>query len=327
VHALDRAPADMAIFRPDETTEQSLTGKVMARGLSDERAGAHYVIVDGVDGRVHYAEVPDDTDSAVATGAIVRIGSPARTIREVDRTVEAVAQRNQGIYSPENHRAFDPRARPEFIEAHVRRLEALRRLGKLVERHPDGRWSIPDGHAERGASFDQSEAQGRIAVLSPLPPNKLVQARASTWLDQELLADKPTPAHDSGFGQEVRKALRQRRAWLIEQGLARKESGWVIFRRDMLSDLQGQELAEAGAAYAKSSGKRYVPAGGQIEGIYREPVQLVSGKFAVVEKARDFTLVPWSAILERRVGRSVEGVVRGDHVNWTIGRSRGISIS
>jgi len=33
--------------------------------------------------------------------------------------------------------------------------------------------------------------------------------------------------------------------------------------------------------------------GERIEGLYRGPVELTSGRFALIERSRDFTLVPW----------------------------------
>jgi hypothetical protein len=252
----------------------------------------------------------------------------ARTIREVDRTVEAVAQRHSGIYSPENHRAYDATARPEFITAHVRRLEAMRKTGRLVERHTDGNWTIRPGHAERGTKFDQERAQGRVELLSPVPPDQLRTVRARSWLDQELLADAPTPLQDSGFGHEVREALQNRRAWLVQEGLAREEATRTVYRREMLSTLRDQEIANAAGELAAGLGKRHVAtASGEIEGVYRGALQLISGKFAIVERARDFTLVPWRPVLERELGKSVRGIVRGDTVSWTIGRSRGPAIT
>lgn len=326
--SLERGISDLAVFGTGAEASQPVTGRVVARGLSDERAGAHYLVVDGMDGRVHYAEIAEDTDGAVASGAIVRLGATARTIREVDRTVEAVAQHHNGIYSPENHRAYDAAARPEFIAAHVRRLEAMRKTGRLVERHTDGSWTIRPGHAERGAKFDQRQVQGRVELLSPVPPEQLRAVRARSWLDQELLADTPTPLQDSGFGHEVREALRDRRAWLVQEGLAREEATRTVYRRDMLSTLCDQEIANAAGELAASLGKRHVAAAsGEIEGVYRGALQLVSGKFAIVERARDFTLVPWRPVLERELGKSVRGIMRGDTVSWTIGRSRGPAIT
>jgi type IV secretory pathway VirD2 relaxase len=326
VRSMDRSLADMAIF--GKQGDVAVTGRVVTRALSDTGESRHYLLVDGVDGRLHYAEVPENADGAVAPGAIVRLGRASKEQREVDQTVATIAERNGGTYSSSLHHAYDPQARPEFITAHVRRLEAMRRVAGLTERKPDGSWTIGKDHAERGAQFDHDRAGPRVELLSPVPLEDLVKRRARTWLDQELVADSPTPAHDGGFGHDVHKALRQRRAWLIAEGLAREQAGRTLYQRDMLTHLQAQEIAEAGTAYAGSIGKRYAPAtSGPIEGVYREPVQLVSGKFAVIEKARDFTLVPWRPVLERQIGKTVQGVMRGDSLSWTVGRSRGPTIS
>ena len=68
--------------------------------------------------------------------------------------------------------------------------------------------------------------------------------------------------------------------------------------------------------------------GARIEGVYRRSVDLVSGRFAVIERTRDFTLVPWRPVLERQVGKSVSGLMRGDGISWSVGRGRsGPSIS
>jgi hypothetical protein len=45
----------------------------------------------------------------------------------------------------------------------------------------------------------------------------------------------------------------------------------------------------------------------RIEGIYRRHVDLASGRFAVIEKSREFTLVLWRPVLERNLGKSVSG--------------------
>jgi len=63
--------------------------------------------------------------------------------------------------------------------------------------------------------------------------------------------------------------------------------------------------------------------GEKVEGIYRRDVDLASGRFAVVEKAREFTLVPWRPVLERPLGKHVSGIVRGDTISRSIGRQRG----
>lgn len=48
----------------------------------------------------------------------------------------------------------------------------------------------------------------------------------------------------------------------------------------------------------------------------------MSGRFALIERAHNFTLVPWREMLERHVGKEVSGVMRGDEISWTVGRGR-----
>ena len=43
---------------------------------------------------------------------------------------------------------------------------------------------------------------------------------------------------------------------------------------------------------------------------------------ALIENSREFTLVPWRPVLERRIGQEVSGVMRGRDVSWTFGRER-----
>jgi hypothetical protein len=63
--------------------------------------------------------------------------------------------------------------------------------------------------------------------------------------------------------------------------------------------------------------------GERVEGTYRRHLDLASGRFAMVEAGRNFTLVPWGPVLERHLGANVSGVVRASGVSWSIGRSRG----
>ena len=67
--------------------------------------------------------------------------------------------------------------------------------------------------------------------------------------------------------------------------------------------------------------------GAVVRGTYRRAITLNSGKFAIIDDERHFTLVPWRGILERHRGREVVGIVRGMGVSWQFGiqRDRGIS--
>jgi hypothetical protein len=129
---------------------------------------------------------------------------------------------------------------------------------------------------------------------------------------------------ETGFGCEVRNALQERRQWLIEQSLAHTEQGHVVYRADLLTELRRRDLARAGAALAGEMGVPYAEAktGSRIEGVYRRPIDLASGRFAVIEKSREFTLVPWRPVLERSVGKPVSGIMREGAISWTLGRQR-----
>lgn len=63
-----------------------------------------------------------------------------------------------------------------------------------------------------------------------------------------------------------------------------------------------------------------------VTGKFTGTVQLSSGKFAVVEKSHEFTLVPWRPVIDRQLGREVMGVVHGGSVSWQLGRQRGIGL-
>ncbi len=63
--------------------------------------------------------------------------------------------------------------------------------------------------------------------------------------------------------------------------------------------------------------------GDRVQGTCRGPVTIGDKKFAIVEKSKEFTLVPWRPVLERRIGQQISGVVRAGGISWTSGRERG----
>ena len=58
-----------------------------------------------------------------------------------------------------------------------------------------------------------------------------------------------------------------------------------------------------------------------MQGVFKQTVQLASGKFALVENAHEFTLVPWRPVIENRLGREVMGVVQGGSVSCSSGET------
>ena len=327
--SFDRPTIDQMIYDPASPDVSPLVGRVVARGLADEHSDRHYLIVDATDGRSHYVAIGKaENVCTLATGAIVGIKPLRPTLREADRTVAAVAALNGGIYDIDAHLRHDPSATQAFAETHVRRLEGMRRAGAGVARDPTGVWTIAPDHLERVAAHETAMLRDRpvaVETLSALPLDRLVDADAATWLDRELIADAPAPLRDAGFGQDIREAQVRRRQWLIAQGFADETDGGVSYRPGMIATLQRRELLRAAGQLSDELNLPFVEAepGARIDGIYRRPIDLASGRLALIEKSREFTLVPWRPVLDRHVGKSVSGILRGDGVSWTIGRGRG----
>ncbi len=333
-HGQAPAIADQVIYDPTASDVRPLVGRVIQRGLSDEYADCHYMIVEANDGRSHYVKIGvGEGLEPQATGSIVRIAPREAGVRAVDRTIVDVAAANDGRYTIDAHLKHDPSASERFAEAHVRRLEAMRRHMGNIEREPDGTWIIAANHLDKAARFEALQLRDRpvtVETLSSLPLAKLIDADAATWLDHELEASAPQPLRDAGFGHEVQDAQARRRQWLIAQGFAEEVEGRVTYRAGMIAALQQRELQRAGALLSRELGLTFAETreGERIAGVYRRPVDLVGGRFALIEKSKEFTLVPWRPVLDRQVGKSVAGIMRGDGISWTFGRQRsGPSIS
>ncbi|WP_449472568.1 relaxase/mobilization nuclease RlxS [Sphingobium chungangianum] len=334
--ARGQAPAisDQSIYDPMAESVRPIVGRILERGLSDEINDHHYLLVEATDGRTHYVEIgKGEHVDAHSTGAIVRVEPAAFGVRDSDRTVAEIATANGGRYDVDLHLRHDPSATEAFAEAHVRRLEAIRRLTGGVAREADGTWTIASDHLARAAAYEAARAKDRpvtVEMLSPRPLEHLVGADAVTWLDRELISGEEMPLRDAGFGQDAREAQGGRRQWLIAEGLAQETGGLITYRPDMIETLRRRELLRVGAQLSKELGLPFAETGrgGRVAGIYRRHVDLLSGRYALIEKSREFTLVPWRPVLERQVGKNVSGMVRGDGIGWSFGRGRsGPSIS
>src|SRR5262249_24450469 len=167
-----------------------------------------------------------------------------------------------------------------------------------------------------------------LAVRSDLPAEAQIHASGATWLDRQLVGRHVAPLASSGFGQEVRDTMNARVDHLIGQGLARRQGQGVIFARDLLDTLRRRELEAAAARMSWSAGLPYhsTMEGETIAGVYRERLNLASGRFAMIDDGLGFRLVPWSPSLERHLGRHVSGIARAARTEWTFAKARGLTI-
>lgn len=211
-----------------------------------------------------------------------------------------------------------------MVTAHVRRLEALRRAG-IVERMAEGVWRIPNDLAEQGRRYDAQRLGGGVAVelKSHISIEQQTRAIGATWLDQQLIGGSKGLV-DLGFGREVKSALQQRADFLVEQELGELHGQRVVLVRNLLSILNGRELAKVAQNIAAETGLEHRPfADGQrVTGTFRRDLMLTSGRYAVLDDGMGFSLVPWKPVIEQRLGQQIAATARGNEVSWEVGRSR-----
>ncbi len=209
VAGLDAGASEISIYDPGDPGAPTVTGRIIDRGLHDELNDGHYVTVDAADGRVYYVALDPRQDMEdLPLGAVVEVEPAATALRPSDRTIAEIARNTEGLYSPDARHETDPRASAEFVQAYVRRLEALRHQD-VVRRFPDGSWEIPEDFEDR----------------------------------VEALAKKPTPLRGERFGAAASDALHQRQDHLIEQGLAERDGRTVRYQRNLLRLLRRRALA------------------------------------------------------------------------------------
>lgn len=304
-------------------------GRIAGKGLADELNDQAYLVVDGVDGRAHYVRLPAKTDLATRpVGGIVEVRAPSQE-RPVDRTVRGLAR--DGIYRTADHLAQlrqkagrDPQS---TVDVHVRRLEALRRVG-IVERMADGVWRVPPDLVLRAHAHDAQRTGGiTVELRSHLPIEQQVRAVGATWLDKQLVTEGKALGAQ-GFGDQVREAMGGRVDFLVENDLAERRGQRIVLARNLLSILRNRELAQTGKTLEDQTGLAYRPVkdGEPVSGIYRRSVQLASGRFAMLDDGMAFTLVPWKPVAEQHLGQRVAAVTRGQVTNWVLGRQRAMSV-
>ncbi|MEH3117258.1 MAG: DUF3363 domain-containing protein [Methylorubrum populi] len=329
----ERDPLTFAIH--DAAPATPIVGRVLDKHLADELGENLTLVIDGIDGRAHHVSgiEPARVEDA-RIGSIVEIGPVENAVRPADRAIAGMAE--DGIYRPSRHleqARFDGRVPggdyEGFVDAHVRRLEALRRAG-IVERLDVDHWRIPGDFEARAAAHDASRnARANIRIFSTFDLERQIGSDGATWLDRRLVGAGMSDLSQAGFGDQVRQAMERRRETLIGRGDATcQQDGGMTYRRNLIAVLQEREVAGTGATLAarKAMPFRAVADGETVSGTFTGTVQLSSGKFAIVEKSHEFTLVLWRPVIDRQLGREVSGIAQGGSVSWQIGRQRGLGI-
>jgi len=323
---LDRASVSDNIYDPFDARAKPITGLVIKSGILDDVNDRAFVIIDTLDGEAVYVAAGGSSNiEDIEAGMTVSIKPADIQPKQSDMTIEKIAAARNGDYSPAAHQASDPSARSEYIKAHVRRLEAMRRAGHAT-RNSDGSWRIPHDYLKRAIAYEKSKAQAKpvdIRIVSRVPLQALAQTLGRTWLDERLLEDAQTDL--KGYGDEVKQAEVLRRQYLVSESIIKNASATIT--QAHLDELESRDLKLASMELETKLGKSFSvhTQGRKVKGIYREAIVRPSGKYAVIERAKDFSLVPWRDTLERNLGREVTGVVSGDGISWTLTKGREIS--
>ena len=319
---------------------EKVIGRVVGKGLAgDEMSERVYLVVDGIDARVHHIEFADPARlDAVRPGMIVEAAPAVSGPRNSDRNIAIVAEDGAGIYRPSRHVELirdsfrgerkDPEA---FVRFHVRRLEALRRAGH-VEHIDADHWRVPRDIVDRGMAYDASRGGDglRVRILSTLDLEQQIGSDGATWLDRDMVSSDRMRPVKSGFGYEVAWAHDRRCERLVAMGHATREpDGAFILPRNLVARLEHQEVERVGQELAKARGRtfQHTRAGEYVAGTLAGSTDLASGRYAMIEDGLGFSLVPWRPVLEQRIGQHITGVMRGDGgIEWDLGRKLGLGL-
>lgn len=334
IRSMQRAMADTQrefnIVEPG--SGHALVGRLVDKGLAGESHDRGYLVIDGLDGKAHHVTLARSLQlSCYPLGAVIEVRTSFES-RAVDRRIASLAV--EGFYQRKHHlaalaadRTFTRNAEP-LLDAHDRRLEALRRAG-IVERSGEGVWHIPNDLVEQGQRHDLQRTGGlTLTVRTPMPIERQIRAVGATWLDTQLVSGAK-PISERGFGAQVQVAIGERTDYLVEQGLAQRKGPRVLLARNLLKTLRERELAAVALDIETQTGQRYraMVDGRPASGVYRRSMELISGRYALLDDGTGFSLVPWKPVIEPRLGRHMTALVHDDHVSWQLGRSRGPAVS
>ena len=254
---IDRAAGNFTIHDSSKH-KAKLIGCVAGLGLTDEISDRYYVVIDGVDGKAHYADMGQ--------------------------------------------------SRPELLPE----------KGMIVS-------------LEATNTGENNRQRIRLQILSYLKLENLVETEGATWLDKELASKVPIPILDQGFGADVKTALRNRMQWLTERGFAQHVDGGIIRpSAASIAELGRRELQRAAVGISARSGLGHANPleGEQFSGTYKHAANLASGKFAIIENAKEFVLVPWKPSHEDYKGKVISGTANSQGISWDWGsRKKGLGIS
>jgi type IV secretory pathway VirD2 relaxase len=312
----DVADHNLRRFEPGAHGYERLAGTVVTSLPEDELRDRRSLIVeDFQNGRWMVDIGMREPGTIPPDGAVVELGAQRAKLREIDASIVRIAERSGGLYSEALHKDAEPGSTSAWRQGHVRRLEALRRIG-IATRGSDGTWSIPGNFAGGAMAYDASRA-GRIElqVRSWLPLKDQPRHAGLTWLDEQAGA---LPGDHLAAARTARLEFLREKGWLGNEASEMDET--------LRNRLRAMELRRASGALAAATGRGAVELaqGDRFEGRFEKAIDLGQGRFAVVGNAKEFALVPWRPEMERQRGIDMAFKRTAAGVSWMIGIERGM---
>ena len=208
----------------------AVAGVVIAKGSTDELGEDRFVVVRDGSGQAHYGRVRDTHLIGTWTSDRLPNWALAQRRREVIGQIVAVANSNDGIYSPQLHEAYLRGARPDSADREIASSvrSAAWRLGFVAGFEGAGVRALENGEyavdANSFAQFNQRGSQRTdVRVIAEHSLAEQVEAHAVTWLDRQTFGRRPdVRTEDNPIIQE---AVQQRQEWLMRNGYAERSAG------------------------------------------------------------------------------------------------------
>jgi|CXWL01.1.fsa_nt_gi type IV secretory pathway VirD2 relaxase len=316
-------------------SSQRVTGRMVGfEQMGDDARGPYLVGVESIDGKFWTARVARLEElralNGVERGAVVSLHRAAPDLKPSDRTILDIAGEDR-LYSAERHKALIPSDRDNYIQMHVRRLEALRREG-VVERAPDGVFHLPADYSERVRRMEGrgGRESAKLEVLDPHSLEKQAVHRGPTWLDRMASGgeDKSQLRYE-GFGEEARVAWLKREETLKALGLGYDAPHGFDTAPDWQRQLKRLERADLLQKIERDTGRvpHVARDGDRVEGIFTSRIHAAEKTYALILQERTATLAPWRPDMDRALNQFVSGRVNGRDFDFNYGREVEKSVS
>ncbi len=273
---------------------EPILGALVAKGSVDEISDRRFVVIRDCTGRLYYSQVlEDESFHRAQAGAVVELGAKAYRRNVLAGELTMVAQNHGGVYTAADHAAFLAKQHPEVTpdQATARIRSATAKLIFVAGHHGAGVQQVGENQFRIDAPvFEKFTAARRgqtdLRIVSAYSLEQQVKAQALTWLDRQLFQpSQPGRSSQALWNGQFAEALKQRRQWLVGQGLADFTGPMAIaFKAGAMAHLRSVEFRQVRTDIAGEFNRPAVrlPREVTITGRYAGLRELRAGQIALI---------------------------------------------